>query len=200
LPELETQFSSLQIGSEDWFETGHKLSSAYYLVKAHDKNADVLRKMYQAISLNDAVGADYYLWVLNNLFGLSLETEAYSDALKYANEKQNYLAGLSDVPAEYNYNSLNDIIVAKMKSNTLDGIDLELDKIESYYRMTYGEISSEYATYLHNRGRAYQLQNKLEEAKTTLLRSITIQNKVEGKPLGRTVKYYMEVEQQLSEL
>lgn len=200
LPELEMLFSSLRIGSEDWFETGHKLSSAYYLVKAHDKNADVLRKMYQAISLNDAVGADYYLWVLNNLFGLSLESEAYSDALKYANEKQNYLAGLSDVPDEYNYNSLNDIIVAKMKSNNLDGIDSELDKIESYYRMTYGEISSEYATYLHNRGRAYQLQNKLEEAKTTLLRSITIQNKVEGKPLGRTVKYYMEVEQQLSEL
>ena len=49
-------------------------------------------------------------------------------------------------------------------------------------------------------GRAYQLQNKLDEAKETLLRSITLQNKLEGKPSERTFKYYMEVEQQMGEL
>ena len=87
-----------------------------------------------------------------------------------------------------------------MKSNTLDGIDSDLENIEQFYRNQYGEISSEYATYLHNRGRAFQLQNKLDEAKGTLLQSITLQNKLEGKPLERTVKYYMEVEQQLGEL
>lgn len=87
-----------------------------------------------------------------------------------------------------------------MKSNTLDGIDFDLEKIEKFYREQYGEASREYATYLHNRGRAYQLQNKLDEAKETLLQSITLQNKLEGKPLERTVKYYMEVEQQQGEL
>lgn len=200
LPALENTFASLKIDQDDWFETGHKLSSAYYLVKDLDKNGIVLTTMYKAIDLNKSIGSDYYLWVLNNLFELSLETDAYHEALKYAKEKQNYLSELSDVPDDYAYNALNDLIVAKMRTNTLDGIDSELERIERYYRTRYGEISSEYATYLHNRGRAYQLQNKLDDAKTTLLKSITLQNKVEGKPLARTVKYYMEVEQQLSEL
>lgn len=200
LPLLENTFASLKIGQDDWFETGHKLSSAYYLVKELDKNNIVLTAMYNAIDLNKSIGSDYYLWVLNNLFDLSLETEMYNEALKYAKEKQNYLSELSDVPEDYAYNALNDLIVAKMRTNTLDGIDSELERIKRYYRTRYGEISSEYAIYLHNRGRTFQLQNKLEEAKTTLLRSITIQNKVEGKPLERTVKYYIEVEQQLGEL
>lgn len=200
LPVLENAFSSLMIGQDDWFETGHKLSSAYYLVKDINKNGVVLTAMYKAIDLNKSIGSDYYLWVISNLYGLSLEKEEYQDALRYAMEKVNYLNTLNDVPDNYRYNALNDIVVAKMKSNTLDGIDSDLENIEKFYRNQYGEISSEYATYLHNRGRAFQLQNKLDEAKETLLQSITLQNKLEGKPLERTVKYYMEVEQQLGEL
>lgn len=200
LPALENAFVSLQSGQDDWFETGHKLSSAYYLVKNHEKNRSVLTEMYQAINLNKSIGTDYYLWVLNNLYGLSLDTEEFQAALGFATEKWEYLTRLSDVPDIYCYNALNDLIVAKMRSNTLEGIDSDLEKIESFYRVQYGEMSSEYATYLHNRGRAYQLQNKLDEAKETLLQSITLQNKMEGKPLDRTVKYYMEVEQQLGEL
>lgn len=200
LPVLENAFSSLMIGQDDWFETVHKLSSAYYLVKDINKNGVVLTAMYKAIDLNKSIGSDYYLWVISNLYGLSLEKEEYQDALRYAMEKVNYLNTLNDVPDNYRYNALNDIVVAKMKSNTLDGIDSDLENIEKFYRNQYGEISSEYATYLHNRGRAFQLQNKLDEAKETLLQSITLQNKLEGKPLERTVKYYMEVEQQLGEL
>ena len=200
LPVLENAFSSLMIGQDDWFETGHKLSSAYYLVKDINKNGVVLTAMYKAIDLNKSIGSDYYLWVISNLYGLSLDKEEYQDALRYAMEKINYLITLNDVPDNYRYNALNDLVVAKMKSNTLDGIDSDLENIEKFYRSQYGEISSEYATYLHNRGRAFQLQNKLDEAKGTLLQSITLQNKLEGKPLERTVKYYMEVEQQLGEL
>ena len=200
LPVLENAFSSLMIGQDDWFETGHKLSSAYYLVKDINKNGVVLTAMYKAIDLSKSVGSDYYLWVISNLYGLSLEKEEYQDALRYAMEKINYLNTLNDVPDNYRYNALNDLVVAKMKSNTLHGIDSDLENIEKFYRNQYGEISSEYATYLHNRGRAFQLQNKLDEAKETLLQSITLQNKLEGKPLERTVKYYMEVEQQLGEL
>lgn len=200
LPVLENAFSSLMIGQDDWFETGHKLSSAYYLVKDINKNGVVLTAMYKAIDLNKSIGSDYYLWVISNLYGLRLEKEDYQDALRYAMEKVNYLNTLNDVPDNYRYNALNDIVVAKMKSNTLDGIDSDLENIEQFYRNQYGEISSEYATYLHNRGRAFQLQNKLDEAKETLLQSIILQNKLEGKPFERTVKYYMEVEQQLGEL
>ena len=200
LPVLENAFSSLKIGQDDWFETGHKLSSAYYIVKDINKNGVVLTAMHKAIDLNKSIGSDYYLWVISNLYGLSLDKEEYLDALRYAMEKINYLNTLNDVPDNYRYNALNELVVAKMKSNTLDGIDSDLENIEKFYRNQYGEISSEYATYLHNRGRAFQLQNKLDEAKETLLQSITLQNKLEGKPLERTVKYYMEVEQQLGEL
>lgn len=200
LPVLENAFSSLKIGQEDWFETGHKLSSAYYIVKDINKNGVVLTAMHKAIDLNKSIGSDYYLWVISNLYGLSLDKEEYLDALRYAMEKINYLNTLNDVPDNYRYNALNELVVAKMKSNTLDGIDSDLEDIEKFYRNQYGEISSEYATYLHNRGRAFQFQNKLDEAKETLLQSITLQNKLEGKPLERTVKYYMEVEQQLGEL
>ena len=200
LPVLENAFSSLKIGQDDWFETGHKLSSAYYIVKDINKNSVVLTAMHKAIDLNKSIGSDYYLWVISNLYGLSLDKEEYLDALRYAMEKINYLNTLNDVPDNYRYNALNELVVAKMKSNTLDGIDSDLENIEKFYRNQYGEISSEYASYLHNRGRAFQLQNKLDEAKETLLQSITLQNKLEGKPLERTVKYYMEVEQQLGEL
>lgn len=200
LPVLEKAFASFQSGQDEWFETGHKLSSAYYLVKNCKKNRSVLTEMHQAINLNKSIGTDYYLWVLNNLYGLSIDTEEFQAALGFATEKCNYLSRLSDVPDIYRYNALNDLVVAKMRSNTLDGIDSDLEKIENFYRVQYGELSSEYATYLHNRGRAYQLQNKFDEAKETLLRSITLQNKLEGKPLERTVKYYMEVVQQLGEL
>lgn len=200
MPTLERTFASLRLGQDDWFETGHKLSSGFYLLKDLDKNSTVLIKMYKAIDLNKSIGTDYYLWVISNLFGVSLDKEEYQDAFRYANEKWKYISRLSDVSETYRYNALNDLIVAKMKSNTLDRIDSDLEKIENFYRVQYGEMSSEYATYLHNRGRAYQLQNKLDEAKETLLRSITLQNKLEGKPLERTVKYYMEVEQQLGEL
>lgn len=200
LPALEKTFATLKIGEDDWFETGHKLSSAYYLVKDFDKNGIVLTAMYKAIDLNKSIGADYYLWVISNLYGLSLEKEEHQDALRYAMEKIDYLTTIDDVPVNYRYNALNDLVVAKMKSSTLDGIDSDLERIEKFYRNQYGENSNEYATYLHNRGRAYQLQNKLDAAKETLLQSITLQNKLEGKPLERTVKYYMEVEQQLGEL
>ena len=200
MPSLERTFESLQPGQDDWFETGHKLSSGYYLIKDLDKNGIVLTAMYEAIDLSKSVGLDYYLWVITNLYGLSLEKEEYQDALRYSMEKINYLNTLNDVPDNYRYNALNDLVVAKMKSNTLDGIDSDLENIENYYRAKYGEMSSEYAIYLHNRGRAYQLQNKLDEAKETLLRSITLQNKLEGKPSERTFKYYMEVEQQMGEL
>lgn len=200
LSTLEDTFASLPIGQDDWFEIGHKLSSAYYLVKDLDKNSIVLTAMYNAIDLNKSIGADYYLWVISNLYGLSLEKGEHQDALKYAMEKIDYLTTIDDVPDNYRYNALNDLVVAKMKSNTLDGIDFDLEKIEKFYREQYGEVSREYATYLHNRGRAYQLQNKLDAAKETYLKSITLQNKLEGKPLERTVKYYMEVEQQQGEL
>ena len=48
LSTLESTFASLSIGQDNWFETGHKLSSAYYLVKDHDKNSIVLTAMYNA--------------------------------------------------------------------------------------------------------------------------------------------------------
>lgn len=197
LPQLENQFKTLGTGITEWFEIGYKLASAYYFAQNYEKSRSVLNEMYQAINLNKSIGADYYLWVLNNLYGLSLDTEEFQAALRFATEKWEYLSQLSDVPDVYRYNALNDLVVAKMKSNTLDGIDSDLEKIENFYRVQYGEMSSEYATYLHNRGRAYQLQNKLGAARQGFLDALALQIKLEGKPLPCTVTYLTEVEKQI---
>lgn len=197
---LEERFRSLEIGSAEWFETAHKLSSAYYIFKDWDGNDCVLKNMYEAILSHPTNGSDYLLWVLMNLYMNCLEKEDYSDALKFALEKYEVILSVSDATELHRINAINDVAVAKMKCNNLEGIDSDLAAIESFDLAQFGGISGEYATYLHNRGRAYQLQKKFDEAKETLLKAISIQNKVEGKPFKNTVKYYMEVQQELGEI
>lgn len=199
-PLLEAQFNTLEFGSNEWFVAAHKLSSAYYISRDMDGNDHVLRKMYEAISLHPTNGSDYHLWVLMNLYANCIEKEAYSDALKFALEKNEFILSVPDATELHRINATNDVVVAKMRTNNLEDIDSDLAMIESFDLAQFGEISGEYATYLHNRGRAYQLQNKFDEAKETLLKSIIVQNKVYGKPMDRTVKYYMEVQEELGEI
>lgn len=199
-PFLEERLNLLEIGSVEWYDAACNLSNVYHISKDWDSNNIVLRKMYDAISSNPTYGSDYHFWVLMNLYGNCLEREDYSDALKFALEKNELIASMTDATDLYRVNAINDVLVAKLRTNNLDGIDSELAIVESFYKAQFGETSNEYATYLHNRGRAYQLQNKLDEAKDALLRSISVQNKVAGRPMERTVKYYMEVQEELGEL
>lgn len=200
LPQLQEQFSSLSKGSDKWFAVANDLSNAYFIKNDFEKNNQILISMYNQIVVNPANSIDYHLGILSNLFGNSIKLEDYDNALKYALEKYEYLSSLSDIPELYRYNAINDIVVSKIKSNRLDGIDEYFAKIETYYKSQFGEDSSEYATYLHNRGRAYQLQNRFDDAKKALLKSITIQNKVTGKPSEKTFKYYNEVIHELGEI
>lgn len=200
LPSLEERFVLLAKGSDEWFKVAYKLSCAYFLKNEIDKNSDVLKSMYDAASSVPLSGSDYYFWILGNLYENCLEREEYDVALKMAIEKSEYIASAPDASDIYRINAINDIVVAKMKTNNLEGIDSDFTMIESFCLSHFGEASREYATYLHNRGRAYQLQNKLDEAKETLLKAIAIQNKIDNKPMERTVRYYLEVKQLLSEI
>lgn len=198
---LEEQFNYLEKGSREWFEVAHNLSCAYFIIKDKEKNDIVLRSMYQEISSNpEKSGLDYHFWVLMNLYGNCLEKGDYSDALNFALEKLNYIASVPNASDLYRVNARNDVVVAKLRTNNLEGIDSDLSMIETFYRAQFGEMSDEYATYLHNRGRAYQFQGKFDEAKESLLKSISIQTKLVGRPMERTIKYYMEVEEELGEL
>lgn len=197
---LEEQFNSLKTGSSEWFEVAHNLSCAYFIIKDKEKNDIVLRGMYHEISSNPEIGQDYHFWVLMNLYGNCIEKGDYSDALTFALEKFNYVVSAPDASELHRVNAINDVVVAKLRANNLEGIDSDLSKIEAFDLSQYGTSSNEYATYLHNRGRAYQLQGKLDEAKESLLKSISIQTKLVGRPMDRTVKYYMEVEEELGEL
>lgn len=198
--ENERLFKDSKIGSNGWFEIAFNLASAYFRKNESRKYLDILNMMYQEIPNNSTAKEKYYLAILGGLCNSYLDNEDSDQALKYATEKFEYESSIQDFPERYKFNTYNNIIVSKLKSKHLNDIDKDLEKIGVFYQKDYGEFSSEYATFLHNRGRAFQLQGKLEEAKSTLLKSITIQNKVEGKPLDRTVKYYIEVEQQLGEL
>lgn len=200
LPQLEKHFNSLSKGTNEWFEVAHNLSSAYFIKQDLVMNNVVLKSMYQEISSNPESGQDYHFWVLMNLYGNCLEKGDYSDALNFALEKLNYIASVPNASDLYRVNARNDVVVAKLRTNSLEGIDSDLSMIETFYRSQFGEMSDEYATYLHNRGRAYQLQGKFDEAKESLLKSISIQTKLVGRPMERTIKYYMEVEEELGEL
>ena len=198
LPKLEQQRGVLAKGSVEWFENQHQLSSAYYLVHEQDKNLDVLSETHQACIDSPAIGEEYLIWVLNNLLGLYLEQGAFDNALKCAIEKWEYVSSKANMPDNILFDALNNLIVAKTKAGKLDGIDDELKRIREYYRKQFGEKSQSYAMFLHNRGRAYQLQGNLEDAKQTLLQAIALQTELEGKPMGRTVQYLIEVQKQLN--
>ena len=58
LCQLEEQFQTFSQGSAEWFEAGHKLSSAYNLPKKVDKKICVIRKMYDDIAANTTNGED----------------------------------------------------------------------------------------------------------------------------------------------
>lgn len=199
LPSLEQQFASLQVGSEDWFEAGHKLSSAYYIQKNNAENLKVLNLMYQLSSNGSSEGQLYHYWILNNLWGVNYEVGNYDESLKFAQEKIEYMKGLSDIPDSYFLGAVNSLVVSKLKTGKIEGIDSDLEENRLLSEKLHGASSSNYSIYLHNRGRAYQLQGKLEDAKRTFLEAINLQNEVAWKTDLKTVSYLIEVEESILE-
>lgn len=194
---LEHLFESLPDNTAEWFDSGHKLSSAYYLNNDFEKNLAVLTKMYQTIKNGTNCGNDYLLWVLNSLVGIYLDTEDYDNALKFAVEKKQYLESIPDVPDGILHAAINGLIVAKLRSNDFSDIDADLEECRDLCSRVYGEKSANYAIYLHNKGRAYQLHGKFNDAKHTYLEALNLQREIEGKPMARTVQFLMELENQI---
>lgn len=196
IPKLFEHFDSLPKESAEWFDVGYKLSNAYYLRKEIDKNYDLLIALYDAIKKGASSGADYKYWVLQQLCGLCFEREKYDDALKYATEKWSIVSVFPEARDFDLFNALNELVVAKTRANHLEGIDEDFEKLDAICQRLYGTESKQYATILHNRGRAYQLQGKLDDAKQCFTKSISLQISYNGKP-KRTVQYLKELEKTL---
>lgn len=196
--DLSALFNSLNQDSKEWFETCHQLSSVYYLKKDYTNNFDILMKMYKAIKKGYSSGEEYFYWVLDNLYGLEMDRGNFNEALNYAKEKEDDLKKYSDIPDDYYLRVLNALIVAKLKSNNLEGIENDLEKNKILTKKLYGEDSYNYGIYLHNQGRALQLQGKLEEALQTYLMSLNTQIDAVGKAENKTVSYIMEVKEQIT--
>lgn len=194
---LEDLFESLSNNSAQWFDTCHKLSSAYYLTNDIAKNFTILTQMYQSIKNDSSVGNDYFLWVLNSLVGIYLETGDYDNALKFAIEKKLYLESIPNVPQDILYAAMKGLIVSKLRSNNVGDIDEDLEECRYLCLSVYGEKSSNYGIFLHNKARAYQLQGKFNEAKQTYLEAIDLQREFDGKPMARTVQFLMDLENQI---
>ena len=199
-PNNEKLFGSINSGTREWFEVGLDLSNAYHLKKDTSSNLRLLETMYERAINNPTVGDEYIYWILNSLYNIHFDKNDFTSVLTYAKKIYDFVLSSNNANEYDFFIATNNLIAAKLRNSSIDDIDEDLDRIKKYTLSIWGKDSTQYATYLHNRGRAYQLQNKLDEAKETLLQSITLQNKMEGKPLDRTVKYYMEVEQQLGEL
>lgn len=198
-----SSYESLAYGTVEWFENAYNLSTAYNLSGERDKTLDVLTSMKKAYDTYTSNGEDYILWIYNSFVSVCFNSLMYDDASTYAKERLDYINSLGVVPQEsyaYYANCINDLVSAKLKAKNIENIDKFLDELKHYYLTIYGENSKQYAIYLHNRGRAYQLQNKLDEAKETLLKALSVQKDTMGDLIENTVKYYIEVVEELGEL
>jgi len=200
LPEMKKLYLALPKGSSNWFDIARRLSSAYHIRNDSDNNQLILKEMYNAIKAYPSAGKDYYWWTLVNLYGVCLDKENYYDALTYAHEKCEFVKADSNAPDYAHFSAFNDLVVAKLRANKLEGIFDDLDKAASLCLRLYANESVAYAIQIHNRGRAYQLQGKFEEAKQQYINAIALHIKVKGVPLTQTVKYLNEVEKALSKI
>lgn len=199
IPELVNLMNNNTVASDEWFEAAFKLTSAYFRKKETEKYMVLLDSMYQAIPSNSSARDEYLVAILGTLFNVSLDNAHYDLALKYANEKWEYVSTLQDVPERYKFDCINNIVVAKLKSNKLDGIYYDLDRAIELCRAVFGEESEAYAIQLHNRGRAFQLDGKYDEAKQNYLDAIALHTKVKGSPMAKTVQYLMETNNQITD-
>lgn len=197
LNDLEITYSGLQPGSNDWFETAFELSSAYFRKKDTKKNRSILQSIYDAVVTNESAKEEFYLAVVDGLFNIYFELEDYANALKYSKEKWLYVSEIPEIPEKYKYTTLNGVIVACLRANNLRDIDDYMEQAEPLCLKLFTYDSEEYSIFLHNRGRAYQLQGNLNEAKRNYLLSNTLHIKNVGKANPRTVQYLAEVEEQL---
>lgn len=197
IPELESLLENSSIASNEWFDTAFKLTSGYFRKKDSNKYMGLLNSMYQALPQNNAAKEEYGISIVGTLFNVCLEQGDYDLALKYALEKNDYISTIPDVPERFRFDCINNIIVAKLKSNKLDGIFDDWDIAEALCRNVFGEDSEAYAIQLHNKGRALQLEHKYDDAKQLYLAAIALHTKVKGEPMPNTVKYLMETNQQI---
>lgn len=197
LPELEKSLQNCGLHSNEWFDVALNLLRAYARKKDTEKYIDLLNNIYNGFSINQSIKVKYYSAILGNLFSVCLEKENYDLALKYAIEDWNYVSILPDFSERYKFDCINNLVVAKLKSNKLDGIYDDLEKAAELCRIVFGEESETYAIQLHNKGRALQLSGRHDEAKEEYLRSIALYTKFKGAPMPKTVRYLMETEEQL---
>lgn len=187
IPELEKLLSTAAYASNEWFDAAFKLTSAYFRKKDSDKAKVLLDRMYQAIPTNNAAKDEYLVAILGTLFNVCLDNTNYDLALKYALEKWAYISTIPDIPERYKFDALNNVVVAKLKSNRLDGIYEDMDLAALLCRNVFGEESEAYAIQLHNRGRALQLEHKFDDAKRYYLDAIALRSKIKGAPMAKTV-------------
>ena len=199
IPELVNFMNNNTVASDEWFDAAFKLTSAYFRKKETEKYMVLLDSMYQAIPSNSSARDEYLVAILETLFNVSLDNANYDLALKYANEKWEYVSTLQDIPERYKFDCINNIVVAKLKSNKLDGIYYDLDRAIELCRAVFGEESEAYSIQLHNRGRAFQLDGKYDEAKQNYLDAIALHTKVKGSPMAKTVQYLMETNNQITD-
>lgn len=199
IPELVNVMNNNTVASDEWFDAAFKLTSAYFRKKETEKYMVLLDSMYQAVTSNSLARDEYLVAILGTLFNVSLDNANYNLALKYAKEEWKYVSTLQDVPERYKFDCINNVVVAKLKSNKLDGIYYDLDKAIELCRAVFGEESEAYAIQLHNRGRAFQLDGKYDEAKQNYLDAIALHTKVKGSPMAKTVQYLMETNNQITD-
>lgn len=196
---IESQNNEI-LGSANWYNVSYDIAKGYMIKGKLKECLRVLEEVYEVYKENPANENASPLYLFGMLLNLTSQLEENSLFMDYAVLYNDFLNERTNLPDLYLIESVNLLIVGQLKCHKIEEIDERLNLVESYYRDEYGVDSKEYATYLNNRGCAFQLQNKLEEAKSTLLKALSIQNKKDGQPSAKTFEHLMEVENLLGEI
>ena len=197
IPDYEEYLQNAIPSSDDWFDVAFKLLCAYYRKKDVEKSMGILNSMYKCFPENKEAQDEFSYAVLGLLFEYNLNNENYDLALKYAAERLALISATPNFPDRERFDCINNIIVAKLKSNKLEGIYEVWDMAAQSCRNAYGEESDRYAILLHNKGRALQLEHKYDEAKQLYLDAMALHTKIKGHPMPNTVKYLFETNEQI---
>lgn len=191
---LENARTSLPMYSYEWGLTSIRKANLLIRIQRIDEGIKICEQIYDMSANLKDDPQKLHWFVLMNLSDYYNVKQNYDCARKYLNEQLSWLDSQA-VPFEFEergwvYNKLG--LVSLKENRFIDAKDM-FAMAEKILLPIFGPKSDEYATLLHNRGRAAQLEGQLDEALQLLEEAAKIQTELNGKVMDRTAQYLEEV-------
>lgn len=191
---LENERTPLPMYSYEWGLTSLRKANLLIRIQRIDEGIKIYEQIYDMSANLKDDPQKLHWFVLMNLSDYYNVKQNYDCARKYLNEQLSWLDSQA-VPFEHEergwvYNKLG--LVSLKENRFIDAKEM-FAKAEKIMLPIFGPKSDEYATLLHNRGRAAQLEGQLDEALQLFEEAAKIQTELNGKVMDRTAQYIEEV-------